>query len=141
MQPLVSPHAPRIAGRHSLEWQDQGICRDHNPRYWDDGQEENGYAAALCGSCPVLDQCREWALNDGYHIMMHGTILAGMTPDERRKKRKEMGMPMRPCHLCGNQLPDGSGRQTRYHKACGKAVHRARHRGYKNIEIPEEHRA
>lgn len=140
MTPLVSPNTPRLAGRHALEWQDQGLCRTYDPLYWDDDQNENSHAATICGSCPVLEQCRDWALNDGYRDTVHATILAGMTPAARRQTRKAMGMPMRPCKLCGNELPEGSGLLARYHKACSTAVRRARHRGYKGIQIPEEHK-
>jgi hypothetical protein len=37
-------------------------------------------ALEVCQRCPVLAECREWALS-GRHLL--GTIVGGMTPDER----------------------------------------------------------
>ena len=40
-------------------------------------------ALEVCQRCPVLAECREWALS-GRHLL--GTIVGGMTPDERRRE-------------------------------------------------------
>ena len=48
---------------------------------------ERKAAIALCGACPVLAECREWALAQrSYHDAGH--ILAGLTLAERDRRRK-----------------------------------------------------
>lgn len=42
-------------------------------------------ARAICASCPVLDDCREWVMNDRTYLK-HG-FAGGLTPQERKAIR------------------------------------------------------
>jgi hypothetical protein len=48
-----------------LGWRMRSACRDpqYNPDWWTPGQIGDDVARALwvCGGCPVIDQCAEWA--------------------------------------------------------------------------------
>jgi WhiB family redox-sensing transcriptional regulator len=49
--------------------------------------EEMRMAKKLCGSCPVLDACKEWGLRHE----MYG-VWGGLSPLDRRKERRRRGI-------------------------------------------------
>ena len=69
------------------EWQFEGSCRRENPDafFHPDGERgpsrrnRDSAAKALCLSCPVLQHCREHALQ----VREHYGVWGGMTEDER----------------------------------------------------------
>jgi WhiB family transcriptional regulator, redox-sensing transcriptional regulator len=68
------------------EWRAFALCADVDPEIFfpagDPGRYDPRSARALdiCADCPVIDQCRTWALDSG---LEHG-IAGGMTAPERR---------------------------------------------------------
>lgn len=70
--------------------------------------ERNERAKAICATCPVLDECRQWALTspDPAEQMIAG----GLTPDERfaartGARRRRSGDPRVPCDRSAPFLP------------------------------------
>ena len=69
------------------EWQLQGACRDADPRLFFHPEGERGparrerdaAAREICGSCPVLDQCRKHALT----VREPYGVWGGLTEDDR----------------------------------------------------------
>lgn len=71
------------------EWQYQGACRDVDTEQFFHPEGERGStrrrraatAKAICATCPVIEQCREYALatQEPYGIW------GGMTEEERRE--------------------------------------------------------
>jgi WhiB family redox-sensing transcriptional regulator len=69
------------------EWQLQGSCRDADPRLFFHPEGERGparrerdaAAREICGSCPVLDQCRSHALT----VREPYGVWGGLTEDDR----------------------------------------------------------
>lgn len=76
------------------EWQYDGACRDYDTELFFHPEGERGStrrrraanAKAICATCPVLDQCREYALaaQEPYGIW------GGMTEEERREATHSM---------------------------------------------------
>ncbi|MFI7468198.1 WhiB family transcriptional regulator [Nonomuraea sp. NPDC049646] len=74
--------------RQTARWESRAACKNVDPdtfflAWYHTHRPDVQAAKAICASCPVLDQCRDYALihprwtSDG--------IWAGMTPSERRK--------------------------------------------------------
>lgn len=74
-----------------MDWQDNAACRgrattlavtdyDDLPQVW--------AARDLCRACPVLAPCRAWALAMPTREDLSDEVIAGLTPKERRGKRK-----------------------------------------------------
>lgn len=80
--------------RHSggdTDWMMQGDCRAEEPELFfplGDGlaaQQQTTEAKTVCGYCPVISECLEWALDSGQD---HG-IWGGKTEDERRVLKRQ----------------------------------------------------
>lgn len=75
-----------------LRWQEDAACKDTGVDNWYVGDErssspEDRILSRICGSCPVLTQCREHALAHekwGYW--------GGMSARERELTRRRMGV-------------------------------------------------
>ena len=70
------------------EWQAQGACRGHPVLFYNEEDERKGLRRAkehvakqVCESCPVLGQCRDYALATGE---LYG-VWGGMTEMERHR--------------------------------------------------------
>jgi WhiB family transcriptional regulator, redox-sensing transcriptional regulator len=75
------------------DWEEQAACQNTDIRLWfgeekplgDKGplrtREQTQQAKAICARCPVLDECRQWAMESG---IPYG-IVAAMSEAERRK--------------------------------------------------------
>jgi Transcription factor WhiB len=78
--------APRITSGHDGEpyssWVRRARCVRQSAMFGDEGRAAE--AVDICGRCPVLRQCRSWALLNAVD-----GIAGGMTPDERVAWRKE----------------------------------------------------
>ncbi len=64
------------------DWQEQAVCASVEPDLFYPAPHEHGrrrQAKALCASCPVVNECLQWALeiNDKF------AILGGLTAHER----------------------------------------------------------
>ncbi len=63
-------------------WVVFGACRDVDPDlFFPAGREEESHALALCASCPVRQECLDYALEAGERFGIWG----GMTEKQRRK--------------------------------------------------------
>jgi WhiB family transcriptional regulator, redox-sensing transcriptional regulator len=73
------------------EWKNQAACQDTDIRLWfgdehapkvkkaSRSKEQTAQAKEICAACPVLQECREWALR----VRLPFGIVAGMTEVER----------------------------------------------------------
>lgn len=91
-------HVFRPAG--DLSWQDQAACHgrgdlmfmsQYTHNFGRDGKEKERsqcqlcHARALCGECPVVDACREYALRfEGATSVVRDGIWGGLTPNQRQ---------------------------------------------------------
>lgn len=80
------PATPNTKG-----WGQQALCRKVNPTWffppaYDNARPEIKAAKYVCHSCPVLDDCRTFAL-DNPELTADG-IWCGLTPRERNRARK-----------------------------------------------------
>jgi WhiB family redox-sensing transcriptional regulator len=76
------------------DWFEQGSCVLDGADLFFDRHDELGYereaeAKARCASCPVLDQCRQWALAAGEPS---GVWAGGTTTAERMALPREYDM-------------------------------------------------
>ena len=77
-------HAPRS---NISDWRDRAACRAHDGELWfpasshPDAWEE---PRRICGACPVIDDCREWAIEARVGHGMWG----GLTPGELEALRR-----------------------------------------------------
>lgn len=89
------------------DWQQHATCKGV-PWLMDPPEdlqtaENEALALALCGRCPVLDDCRDWVLSLDVDP---GGIAGGMTAAEREQIRATTGDP-KPCTKCGQvKQPD-----------------------------------
>lgn len=77
----------RIVAAGRPAWMAQAACRGADPELFHPrrgGRPRTGEALALCGRCPVLAPCREWALADE---TLEGTA-GGMTSTARAAHRR-----------------------------------------------------
>ena len=82
--------APRLtSGRAGDEpyasWVRRARCAGQATVFGDESRADE--AAAMCGRCPVLRQCRAWALRNAVD-----GVAGGMTADERTAWRNENGV-------------------------------------------------
>lgn len=70
------------------EWMDDGACREHESLFYNREDEPKGVRRAkerqaqqICAGCPVLQQCRDYALESGEHYGVWG----GLTESDRHR--------------------------------------------------------
>lgn len=114
---IVPLHTPSLEGTGQLAWQDQAACTQHDPRIWDETSTQ-GKAISICGGCPVLDECRDWALGPGYDLTYSHTILAGLTPADRQRQVGLASGELRLCMHCQKPLPRTFHKTRKLHSAC-----------------------
>jgi WhiB family redox-sensing transcriptional regulator len=72
---------------NSRNWRHYAECLDHNPELFfpvgttGPAVEQTKKAKAVCAECPVIDWCREWAINTAQEF----GIWAGMDEGEPRR--------------------------------------------------------
>ncbi|MDT0542716.1 MULTISPECIES: WhiB family transcriptional regulator [Streptomyces] len=73
-----------------MEWWRHAACVDEDPELFfpvgvagPAAQEQRARAKWICGRCPVIDECREYALDAG---VTHG-VWGGTSEEERRALR------------------------------------------------------
>ncbi len=88
------------------DWMRAALCAQTDPELWFPEMGGSSSAAkAVCARCPVLDDCREWALaQEDFH-----GICGGMSHRERIAERKRRGWW---------QVEPEHGTRTRYSKGC-----------------------
>lgn len=86
-------------------WMRQALCAQTDPEvFFPEKGGNNRLAMAVCAACPVLDDCREWALTQED---FHG-ICGGMSYRDRQRERVRRGWWGEPQH----------GSRSRYSKGC-----------------------
>lgn len=66
------------------DWQHDGACRDADPRiFFSNSTRRIEEAKAICGDCPVRQECLEWATDNGEVGTWGGTTTA-----ERRARKR-----------------------------------------------------
>ncbi|MGW2692403.1 WhiB family transcriptional regulator [Streptomyces sp. NPDC001296] len=98
-------HLPDTTSREG-DWRALGACRGHkNPELWYAGgnsvqaQADTREARAICAGCPVLQECRRWALDSREAWGVWG----GMTERQRQAVLRRKGMTGRPPAKCGTR--------------------------------------
>ena len=74
-------------------WSDYGVCKDHDPNLWfspSPTSADTAAAVALCGTCPVREECLTYSLEWGEE-----GVWGGLTAKERRVIRRERGVKLR----------------------------------------------
>jgi WhiB family redox-sensing transcriptional regulator len=80
----------KINLNRSRDWRDHGACLDENPELFfpigagGPALAQIEEAKAVCGNCPVLTQCRAWALENPK--LAEFGVFAGLSEDERRSE-------------------------------------------------------
>lgn len=71
-------------------WRDDALCAQISPEPWFPPKGSQALdAKAVCATCPVQEQCLEFALNDP---TIHVGIWAGRTPRELKRLRGLRGI-------------------------------------------------
>ncbi|GAB3483669.1 WhiB family transcriptional regulator [Nocardiopsis coralliicola] len=76
----------------SEDWVRSGACRSYDPELFfpvssaGPASESTDLAKAVCRSCPVAQECLQWALRAGEADGVWG----GTTPEERRYLRRNL---------------------------------------------------
>lgn len=66
-KPLEDPDLLRITPQ--MWWREQAACRNEDPRIFDRSIGPDVFKAkAICGTCPVAEQCGEWADADAHFV-------------------------------------------------------------------------
>lgn len=81
-----------MSARHffpPMEWAGRGACVGMNPGVFHDDPSEKGVARAkaICATCPVQEQCLDYAIEHAMTKDYHG-IWGGTTHSERRRIRR-----------------------------------------------------
>jgi WhiB family redox-sensing transcriptional regulator len=75
-----------------MDWRHRAICRNEDPDlFFPIGTTgpallQIEQAKAVCHRCPVMDQCRQWAMESGQDIGVWG----GLSEDERRAAKRRL---------------------------------------------------
>lgn len=109
-------------------WMDSAACQGMSDLFFGGWYEE---ARAICATCPVRDECLDWATTIGEPAGMWG----GLTPDERAGRRPVpvVHVPVRPLldrfpHLTEDELGErvgAAGRTVARWKAAGRIPYRS----------------
>ena len=84
------------------EWRDDAACRGADlDLFFPISDDESGPAKAICATCPVRDDCLEWALA----TRQEDGIFGGMTPSERRRTRRRRRTAARITAAAGSRAP------------------------------------
>lgn len=75
----------------SWEWMSQGLCRDDGTLWFSKHEQLQHMAKTLCWSCPVLEECVEYAVTK---YNMEDGIIAGMNQEERHAEQRRRGIKL-----------------------------------------------
>ncbi len=76
-----------------MDWRHAALCRDEDPELFfpigttGPAASQVAEAKIVCGRCPVLEPCLEWALDTAQEAGVWG----GTSEDERRVLRRRTG--------------------------------------------------
>ncbi|HJP64945.1 MAG TPA: WhiB family transcriptional regulator [Actinomycetota bacterium] len=69
-------------------WQTQARCREHDPEiFFAAGSRSERRAKAICGRCPVADQCLAFAIDSGVEFGVWGGLSGSERSTLRRRGR------------------------------------------------------
>jgi WhiB family redox-sensing transcriptional regulator len=72
----------------NLDWKADAACRDlPTSLFFPDSEADSGPALDVCASCPVRQQCLEFALT----TRQHDGVWGGATETERKRIRRRTG--------------------------------------------------
>lgn len=85
---MTAAARPRRHAGHAA-WTARAVCREHEPELWwpltsDHRSTHVRRALAICHGCPVLAECREWALGN---MPDSEGLAGGLTGPQRRALR------------------------------------------------------
>ena len=94
---MTSAEHYEIRPFNALEWKTQGACVGNPSYFWfSDIAAEQARAIRVCNACPVVEQCKEYALTHREY-----GVWGGLT--EAARRRAQRGKPMVKivvCHKC-----------------------------------------
>lgn len=93
-EPRVVTPRPQLDSEPAHGWRDDALCAQIGPNdeLWMPGKGgSTRRAVAVCRRCPVIDACRDWALD---HTQALDGVWGGLTVNDRkaiRRQRREAG--------------------------------------------------
>lgn len=79
----------------NASWMVEGSCASHpNPDLWYGETDERMQAKRICDECPMLAQCREWALHE-WPTPKYETfpfVIAGMHRVKLKRERERLNI-------------------------------------------------
>lgn len=84
---LISQLLQVVAQHEAGEWRHRAACRGEHRRLFHDRRTLKA-ALTLCSTCPVVQECREWALALPDHLDRVG-VAGGLRATERQLLRAE----------------------------------------------------
>jgi WhiB family redox-sensing transcriptional regulator len=73
---------PTLAALDERPWAAYGACRNADPDlFFPASDDDAGAALRICGGCPVVDECRDWALE----MRVRYGVWGGLTERDRRR--------------------------------------------------------
>lgn len=82
-------------------WTDHAICKGHLDLFFPEQnqhQSSTPRALAFCNRCPVVDQCRDFALHNGERFGIWGAMTVGQLRSERNRLGIELQPLPNPTH-------------------------------------------
>jgi WhiB family redox-sensing transcriptional regulator len=86
-----------LSGSHLEEvprvgtWAAKGVCRNQTDLFFPVRGQRPQAAIALCGICPVIEECRAYGLSNPAQL----GVLGGLTVEERRRVRGDMRLAVK----------------------------------------------
>lgn len=119
----TADHQPPAAERDP-RWRQRAACTDHDPETWFPVVLESGIsshrnpavreAVHICQSCPVAQECLQWADTNG---IRHG-IWGGRTPQERARPATTTTVRLGRCRTCRTMFDTNGGRRSYCSSEC-----------------------
>ncbi|MDX1691151.1 MAG: WhiB family transcriptional regulator [Acidimicrobiia bacterium] len=79
---MATPFTRMLAEADDRPWAAHAACRSADPDLFFGGEDDQVRSAVtICRGCPVLDDCRDWALD----LRIPYGVWGGMTERERRR--------------------------------------------------------
>jgi len=111
------------------DWRDDAACQDSDPEAWfplSADPRHSADALAVCRTCPVLDDCRDWAIATRQEYGVWG----GLTEDQLRALKRKAGRGTRTPPAINHGTEGGAGAHRRRGEepcsACLDAARRAK---------------
>lgn len=96
------------------DWMTQAACKGHTWTMYDDHPEQ---AKAICATCPVIEECREYGQGERYGVW------GGLTPKERGHRPTVFWVR---CDVCREVFQTRSSRARTCSDGCRNRKYQAR---------------